>query len=107
MEKDGRFLINPGSLTGAFCAEHNSPRPSFCVLSITRSRVVIYVYVLKANGEIDVEETFVERNQFPERSGAAVVEAAAAGPRTVAADAGAGGQSGSPGLFDDGEDSAL
>lgn len=109
MEVEGRYLINPGSLTGAFAPGLNDPVPSFSVLAVGRTNVKIYTYQLRG-GEVSVDECAVARGDFPERASAAVREAAAEAPRQAAAAVGAGGGGGvfeSQGLFDAGEDEAL
>ena len=57
-EQDGRFFVNPGSVTGAFTPLGDggdaSPVPSFILMDIQSATVVTYVYQL-VNEEVKVE----------------------------------------------------
>ena len=55
-EHGGRFFINPGSATGAYSALESDAVPSFALMDIQSSTVVVYVYRL-INGEVKVERT--------------------------------------------------
>lgn len=54
---DGYYYINPGSITGAWnynCyTEGDSNPPSFILLSVQGSKVVVYSYQLLKNDEVD------------------------------------------------------
>ena len=52
-QMDGRCLINPGSLTGAFSGTASAPRPSFCLLSIQGEETEAFLYEL-VNDEVQV-----------------------------------------------------
>ena len=43
---DGRYFINPGSLTGAYCGLTSAPRPSFVLLQLQGEEIVCYCYEL-------------------------------------------------------------
>lgn len=45
-EHENKFYINPGSATGAYCALESYVVPSFVLMDIQSSTVVIYVYQL-------------------------------------------------------------
>ena len=51
---DGRCLINPGSLTGAYSSTMSAPRPSFCLLSIQGEETEAFMYEL-VNEEVVVK----------------------------------------------------
>jgi len=53
-EHEGRFFINPGSVTGAWNALESDTTPSFVLLDIQSSTVVTYIYQLIA-GDVRVE----------------------------------------------------
>ncbi|XP_054167456.1 vacuolar protein sorting-associated protein 29 [Oppia nitens] len=53
-ESDGKFYINPGSATGAYTALESNVIPSFVLMDIQSSTVVIYVYQLIGD-EVKVE----------------------------------------------------
>jgi vacuolar protein sorting-associated protein 29 len=53
---DGKWFINPGSITGAYSAITPDVIPSFILLAVQGNKIVIYVYELK-NGEIAVTKS--------------------------------------------------
>lgn len=53
---DGRYHINPGSITGAFSSVHDDVIPSFILLAVQGSKVVCYVYELIGD-ELEVSKT--------------------------------------------------
>ncbi|KAJ2584857.1 Vacuolar protein sorting-associated protein 29 [Coemansia sp. RSA 1836] len=53
-EEQGRFFINPGSITGAFSPLEPQPIPSFVLMEIKLRQVVAYVYQL-VNDEVVVD----------------------------------------------------
>jgi len=53
-EAEGKFFINPGSITGAFTSSQPSNTPSFVLMDIQSGTVVTYVYQL-VQGEVKVE----------------------------------------------------
>lgn len=57
-EFEGKFYINPGSATGAYSALESNVIPSFVLMDIQSSSVVIYVYQLIG------DEVKVERNEY-------------------------------------------
>ena len=46
IEHDGAYFINPGSITGAFDGINSRVTPSFILMSIKKSKVIVYVYEL-------------------------------------------------------------
>lgn len=54
-EKDGKLFLDPGSVTGAYSPLERNVTPSFVLMDIQSSNVVMYVYQL-INGEIDVDK---------------------------------------------------
>ncbi|KAL6785312.1 VPS29 [Auxenochlorella protothecoides x Auxenochlorella symbiontica] len=55
---EGRFVINPGSGTGAFSTITPDPIPSFVLMDIDGPRVTVYVY------ELHGEEVKVDKIEF-------------------------------------------
>jgi len=53
-EAEGKFFINPGSITGAYTAADPTNTPSFVLMDIQSGTVVTYVYQL-IDGEVKVE----------------------------------------------------
>jgi len=56
-EYEGKWFVNPGSITGSYGATTTEVTPSFMLLAIQGSSVVIYVYELLPNGEVDVSKS--------------------------------------------------
>ena len=61
-EYEGKWFINPGSITGAFSPLDGEDTivPSFILLAIQGARVVAYVYELR-DGEVEVSKTEFEK----------------------------------------------
>lgn len=59
-ELEGKFFINPGSATGAMSsgwwAEDEEPTPSFVLMDVQGTTLVLYVYQLLAGDEVKVEK---------------------------------------------------
>ncbi|KAJ1953584.1 vacuolar protein sorting-associated protein 29-like protein [Linderina pennispora] len=62
-EEQGKFFINPGSITGAFSPQEPSPIPSFVLMDIKRGQVVTYVYQL-VNDDVSVDR--IEYTKYEE-----------------------------------------
>ncbi|KAJ2721049.1 Vacuolar protein sorting-associated protein 29 [Coemansia sp. Benny D115] len=60
-EEQGRFFINPGSITGAFSPLEPTPIPSFVLMEIKGPQVVVYVYQL-VNEEVVVDRIEYRKN---------------------------------------------
>ena len=56
MEMDGRWFINPGSITGSYSGFQSDVKPSFICMSIQGNKVVNYVYELNGD-EVEVHKT--------------------------------------------------
>ena len=41
---DGKYFINPGSVTGAYSATNSSPRPSFILLGVQGDDILAFIY---------------------------------------------------------------
>jgi len=54
-EYDGKFFINPGSATGAFKGDLKQATPSFVLMDVQESAVVVYVYKL-VEDEVKVDK---------------------------------------------------
>lgn len=55
-EYEGKFFINPGSVTGAYSSLDTDVTPSFILLAIQGTKVVTYVYELK-NDKVEVSKS--------------------------------------------------
>ncbi len=53
---DGKFFINPGSITGAYSTLTEEVVPSFILLAVQGNKVVSYTYQLR-DGEVKVEQS--------------------------------------------------
>jgi vacuolar protein sorting-associated protein 29 len=54
-EYEGRFFINPGSVTGSYSGIQAEVTPSFALLDVQGSSITTYVYQL-IDGEVKVEK---------------------------------------------------
>jgi vacuolar protein sorting-associated protein 29 len=61
MEYEGKFLVNPGSITGAYHGFSVDVVPSFVLLDVQGSQVVTYVY------ELHGEEVKVEKIEYAKK----------------------------------------
>ena len=59
-EYEGKWFINPGSVTGAYSALDSDVVPSFILLAIQGNKVVTYVYELK-NDKVEVSKSEFEK----------------------------------------------
>lgn len=50
---DGKYFINPGSVTGAYSAINSNPNPSFILMAIQGDDVVAFMYEL-INDEVKI-----------------------------------------------------
>ena len=55
-EYEGKWFINPGSVTGAYSSLDSDVVPSFILLAILGNTVVTYVYELK-NDKVEVSKS--------------------------------------------------
>ena len=55
-EYEGKWFINPGSVTGAYSSLDSDVVPSFILLAIQGNKVVTYVYELK-NDKVEVSKS--------------------------------------------------
>jgi len=55
-EYEKRYIVNPGSATGAYSALNASVIPSFVLMAVKQNKVVTYVYELK-DGEVNVSKS--------------------------------------------------
>jgi len=56
MNMKKKYIINPGSCTGAYSGIGGESIPSFVLMAIKGSKVVTYVYELK-DGEVNVSKS--------------------------------------------------
>ena len=62
--KDGKYFINPGTMTGAFSPLMNDPPPTFMLLLINGDIGVIYLYELNQSTKIfDVSKIDINKSQ--------------------------------------------
>ena len=43
---DGKYFINPGSVTGSYSATNSSPKPSFILIAVQGNDIVAFIYEL-------------------------------------------------------------
>ncbi|KAJ0405788.1 hypothetical protein P43SY_003638 [Pythium insidiosum] len=55
--ENGKWFVNPGSITGAFSAATNDVTPSFILMAIQGPKVVAFVYELKAGENVVVSKS--------------------------------------------------
>ena len=55
---DGKWFINPGSITGAYSALKSDVTPSFILMAIQGAKVVTYVY------ELQGDDVVVSKSEF-------------------------------------------
>jgi vacuolar protein sorting-associated protein 29 len=55
-EFEGKWFINPGSITGAYSTLTSEVTPSFILLAVQGSKVVTYVYELRGD-QVDVSKS--------------------------------------------------
>lgn len=51
---DGKYFINPGSVTGAYSPINSDPKPSFILIAIQGEDIVAFIYEL-ANDEVSIK----------------------------------------------------
>lgn len=61
-ELEKKYIINPGSATGAFSASTPNVVPSFVLMAIKGHKVVTYVYELR-DGEVNVSKSEFTKNK--------------------------------------------
>jgi vacuolar protein sorting-associated protein 29 len=62
-EYEKKYIINPGSVTGAYSAHTTNVVPSFVLMAVKGNKVVTYVYELKEN-ELKEQEVGVSKSEF-------------------------------------------
>ncbi|GLE06161.1 hypothetical protein PINS_up015372 [Pythium insidiosum] len=55
--ENGKWFVNPGSITGAFSATTNAVTPSFILMAIQGPKVVAFVYELKGGENVVVSKS--------------------------------------------------
>lgn len=61
--KDGKFFLNPGSISGSFSSVCPSPSPSFILMVLTGEEATIYVYALNEGKKGKFEVSKIEFNK--------------------------------------------
>lgn len=51
---DGKYFINPGSVTGAYSPMNADSKPSFILMAVQGDDIVIFMYQL-IDGEVDIK----------------------------------------------------
>ena len=59
---NGKWFINPGSITGSYSSVNTEVLPSFILLAIQGSKVVTYVYEI-VDGEVTVQKSTFEKSE--------------------------------------------
>lgn len=62
-EYERKYIINPGSITGAYSALSADVIPSFVLMAIKANKVVTYVYELKTD-DAGVQSVNVSKSEF-------------------------------------------
>ena len=52
---DGKYFINPGSVTGAYSATNSNPKPSFILIALQGNDIGAFIYQL-VDDELDVQQ---------------------------------------------------
>jgi vacuolar protein sorting-associated protein 29 len=61
---EGKYFINPGSLTGAYSPLNNDPQPGFMVLVISADVCILYQYEMNSNMKsLDVKKVEINKNK--------------------------------------------
>jgi vacuolar protein sorting-associated protein 29 len=61
---EGKYFINPGSLTGAYSPLINDPQPGFMVLVISGDVCILYQYEMSSNMKsFDVKKVEINKNK--------------------------------------------
>eukprot|EP00825_Cyclidium_porcatum_P042651 TRINITY_DN5884_c0_g1_i4.p1 TRINITY_DN5884_c0_g1~~TRINITY_DN5884_c0_g1_i4.p1 ORF type:complete len:165 (-),score=31.61 TRINITY_DN5884_c0_g1_i4:145-639(-) len=60
---DKKFLINPGSTTGAYSPLRKDAIPTFMILEFKEKTIEVYLYQLTANDELKIDQTQLVRNK--------------------------------------------
>jgi len=60
VEHNGVYLINPGSMTGAYSALKLNAPPTFMILEFKSTEITIYEYSL-ADGELNCLDTRIKK----------------------------------------------
>ncbi len=58
-ETNGIYLINPGSMTGAYSSMNPHSTPSFMILEIKTNEIMVYDYTL-LEGELNCDEVKIK-----------------------------------------------
>ena len=61
LEYDGKWFVNPGSITGAYSCTDSSIQPSFVLMAVQGAKVVTYSYVLEG------EDVQVSKKEFTKK----------------------------------------
>nr|WCZ58431.1 vacuolar protein sorting-associated protein 29 [Paratrimastix eleionoma] len=61
-DHEGRFIINPGSATGAFSTTTPNAIPTFVLMDIQGPKITLYVYMISEDGKFRVEKAEFTKN---------------------------------------------
>eukprot|EP00608_Synchroma_pusillum_P006652 CAMPEP_0198419282 /NCGR_PEP_ID=MMETSP1452-20131203/108_1 /TAXON_ID=1181717 /ORGANISM="Synchroma pusillum, Strain CCMP3072" /LENGTH=188 /DNA_ID=CAMNT_0044139407 /DNA_START=45 /DNA_END=611 /DNA_ORIENTATION=- len=61
-ELEGRFYVNPGSITGSYSSVTTEVTPSFMLLAIQGPKIQTFVYELKPDGELEVSRSEITKS---------------------------------------------
>ncbi|DAZ99296.1 TPA: hypothetical protein N0F65_005464 [Lagenidium giganteum] len=60
--ENGKWFVNPGSITGAFSSTSSEVIPSFILMAVQGNKVVAFVYELKGDNVVVSKSEFVKDN---------------------------------------------
>ena len=58
---NGKFLVNPGSVTGAFSYSKKSSPPAFLLLEFLENSIVVYLYYIGEDNAMKVDKVTLEK----------------------------------------------
>jgi vacuolar protein sorting-associated protein 29 len=56
---DGRYFVNPGSVTGAYSGLNSAPHPSFALFQVQGEDMTCYVYELQ-NDQVAIRQLDIQ-----------------------------------------------
>eukprot|EP01134_Creolimax_fragrantissima_P004944 CFRG4944T1 len=62
-EREGKLFVNPGSATGAYTVLQEEVTPSFVLMDVQGTSVVLFVYSVQADGEVNVSRIDFKKSQ--------------------------------------------
>lgn len=60
--EDGKWFLNPGSITGAFSSTTSDVTPSFMLMAVQGAKIVVFLYELKADNVVVSKSEFTKQS---------------------------------------------